>query len=148
MMCYALFRNEPHFINISAGSTLYSEGDPPGLMHVLIVGEARITLGGDEIERLRPGDVVGEMSLIDDQPHSVAVEAITDCEFACVDEDRFNFLVAETPGFALEIMQVLTRRLRATDRLLAAQRNPRGSAKGAPTPEEAAAPVSPPPQAH
>ncbi len=147
MMCYALFRNEPHFISVSAGGTLYAEGDPPRLMYVLIVGEARVTLDGEEIERLHPGDVVGEMSLIDNQPHSVTVEATTNCEFACVDEDRFNFLVAETPGFALEIMQVMARRLRVTDRLLLGQR--RAIAAGARITLDAAdAHDGPPTQAH
>jgi len=118
MMCYALFRNEPQFVTIPAGAKLFSEGDPPNIMYVLIVGEASLSIGGREMELLRPGAVVGEMSLIDPQPHSATVRAISDCEFACVDEKRFDFLVAETPGFALEIMQNLVQRLRAADRLL------------------------------
>jgi CRP-like cAMP-binding protein len=47
-------------------------------------------------------------------PHSATVEAVTDCEFAVVDEKRFDFLVTETPGFAIEIMRVLAHRLRNT----------------------------------
>jgi len=87
-------------------------------MYVLVYGEARILIGGREIERLRPGAVVGEMSLVDHEPHSATVEAVTDCEFACVDERRFNFLVTETPGFALELMRIMAHRLRAMNRLL------------------------------
>jgi CRP-like cAMP-binding protein len=87
-------------------------------MYVLTAGEARILVGGQEMERLHAGSVVGEMSLISHEPHSATVEAVTNCEFACVDEKRFNFLVAETPGFALELMRIMAHRLRNADQML------------------------------
>jgi CRP-like cAMP-binding protein len=112
MLCYSLFRNDPRLVAVRAGTPLFVEGDPSGLMYVLTTGKARILIGGQEVERLHQGDFAGEMSLVEHLPHSATVEAITDCEFAVVDEKRFNFLVAETPGFALEIMRVLAHRLR------------------------------------
>jgi CRP-like cAMP-binding protein len=83
---------------------------------VLIAGEARILIGGQEVGQVYPGEVVGEMSLIEHQPHSATVEAVTNCEFVCVDEKRLNFLITETPGFALNLMRVVAERLRAADR--------------------------------
>jgi CRP-like cAMP-binding protein len=114
MFCYSLFRNEPRLVAVRAGTPLFVEGDAPGLMYVLTNGEARILVGGKEVERLHQGDFAGEMSLVERLPHSATVETVTDCEFAVVDEKRFNFLVTETPGFALEIMRVLAHRLRNT----------------------------------
>jgi CRP/FNR family cyclic AMP-dependent transcriptional regulator len=110
MLCYSLFRNNPRFVELVAGTPLFLEGEPSDLMYVLVVGEAKMSIGGREIERLRPGDTVGEMSLIDHQPHEASVEAVTDCEFVCVDEKHFEFLVAEAPGFALELMRLMARR--------------------------------------
>jgi CRP-like cAMP-binding protein len=115
MLCYSLFRNNPRFIAIPAGSTLFFEGEPSDLMYVLIVGEAKISIDGREIERLRQGAIVGEMALVDHQARAETVEAITDCEFVCVDEERLEFLVAHTPGFALEMMRVMARRWGAAD---------------------------------
>jgi CRP-like cAMP-binding protein len=114
MLCYALFRNDPRLVEVRAGTPVFVEGDSTGLMYVLTVGKARILIGGQEVERLHPGNFAGEMSLVEHRPHSSTVEAVTDCEFAVVDEKRFNYLVAETPGFAIEIMRVLAHRLRNT----------------------------------
>jgi CRP/FNR family cyclic AMP-dependent transcriptional regulator len=118
MLCYSLFRNDPHIVAVRAGMPLFVEGDGSGLLYVLTSGEALIRVGDQELERLHIGAVVGELSLVLNEPHSATVEAVTDCEFACVDEKRFNFLVTETPGFAIDLMRTMARRLRATDRLL------------------------------
>lgn len=118
MLFYGLFRDSPRMMVVPAGVKLFSEGDAADLMYVLTTGQARILVGQHEVEQLEPGSIVGEMALIDQQPRSATVEAITDCEFACVDEKRFQFLVTETPGFALGVMKVLANRLRNTDHLI------------------------------
>jgi CRP/FNR family cyclic AMP-dependent transcriptional regulator len=121
VLCYSLFRNDPRLVALRAGTPLFVEGEKPSLMYVLTSGEARIVVGGQEMERLQAGSVVGEMSLVSHEPHSATVEAVTNCEFACVDEKRFNFLIAETPGFALELMRIMAHRLRMADRFLVAR---------------------------
>ena len=119
MLFYGLFREDPRMVAVRAGAKLFGQGDPADLMYVLTKGEARILIGEREVERLGLGAIVGEMALIDRQPRSATVEAITDCEFVCVDEKRFKFLVTETPGFALGVMGVLVDRLRKADHLIA-----------------------------
>ena len=118
MLFYALFRNDPRTVAVGAGASLFRQGDPVDLMYVLTRGQARILVSGREVERLGVGDIAGEMALIDHEPRSATVEAVTDCEFVCVDEKRFKFLVTETPGFALGIMKVLADRLRNADHLI------------------------------
>ena len=119
MIFYALFRNDPRTVAVRAGAPLFRQGDPADLMYVLTRGDARIVIGEREVERLRAGDIVGEMALIDHEPRSATVEAVTDCEFVCVDGKRFKFLVTETPGFALGVMSTMARRLRNADKLIA-----------------------------
>lgn len=116
---YSLFRDDPHVVKLRSGALLFREGDPADLMFVLTIGTARILVGQREVEQLVPGGIVGEMALIDSVPRSATVEAVTDCEFVCVDQKRFKFLVAETPGFALGVMKVLAKRLRNADHLIA-----------------------------
>jgi CRP/FNR family transcriptional regulator, cyclic AMP receptor protein len=58
------------------------------------------------------------MALIASAPRTASVQALTDCEFACVDEKRFHFLVTETPGFALAVMRTIAERLSGADRLI------------------------------
>ena len=57
------------------------------------------------------------MALVERYPaRSATVYALTDCELVAVDEARFSELVSEAPRFALIVMQILSRRLRAMDR--------------------------------
>jgi CRP-like cAMP-binding protein len=52
------------------------------------------------------------MPLIDGSPRSARAIARTACPLARIDERRFLFLDQRTPNFALQLMRVLTDRLR------------------------------------
>ena len=58
-------------------------------------------------------DIFGEMALIDAAPRSATAIAASDVKLVPVGEKQFLFLVSRTPHFALNIMRVLARRLRA-----------------------------------
>jgi len=115
---YDLFRDDPRMLALRAGTELFHQGEASDLMYVLVKGEALVKVGQREVERLEPGAVVGEMALIDKGPRSATVQAVTDCEFCCIDEKRFKFLVTETPGFAISVMRVLSDRLRIADSMI------------------------------
>lgn len=118
MLCASLLTDDARIVRVQPGAKLFVQGGKSDMMFVLVSGQARIMVNNIEVERLAIGDPVGELSLIDHEPHSASVEAITDCKFACVDERTFNTLVAGTPEFALDLMRTLARRLRNTDRML------------------------------
>jgi CRP-like cAMP-binding protein len=80
-------------------------------MYVVLDGEVELRVQGEVLEVAGPGDIVGEMALIDAKPRSATVRAISDCRLAPVDERRFLFMVHETPFFALHVMRVLADRL-------------------------------------
>ena len=117
---FTLFRHEPVFVTIPEGDCLFREGDvSEEAMFVLIAGRANILLGDRLVEKAVAGTIVGEMGLIHPNEHrSATVQATTDCQFAKIDAKRFDFLVAEAPYFAIEMMRVLTDRLRRTDAML------------------------------
>ena len=71
-----------------------------------------IRVGGDLVDTHGPGEIFGEMALIDSQARSASFTAKTDCRLVPVDERRFLFMVQQTPFFALNVMQVLADRLR------------------------------------
>src|SRR5229473_1534528 len=60
-----------------------------------------------------------EMALIDDDPRSATVVAKTDCRLVEIDRRRFEFMVSETPFFALAVMRVMADRLRKTNTKIA-----------------------------
>lgn len=121
MVFFELFAHNPTILRIPAGHTLFREGDQGGgLMFVLSAGNADIVVGNRVVEHLQHGSIVGEMGLVSPGPRSATVLATSDCEFIAIDEERFQFLIQNTPFFAMQVMRVMAERLRATDRLMPA----------------------------
>lgn len=81
-------------------------------MYVLLEGDVRITLHDAEIDYLREGDIFGEMALVEEQPRSARASAATDCRLLRVDRQQFADLVRVSPEFALNVMSIMSRRVR------------------------------------
>ena len=79
-------------------------------------GQIEIQLGNRTLAELSANSIFGEMALIDDAPRSATAVAKTDVELVPISEKQFLFLVSQTPFFALKVMRVLARRLRATNK--------------------------------
>ena len=112
-----IFKNEPVTVRLKAGDVLFKYGDVAKYMFAVLSGTVRVTNGKIVYEEVSAGGVVGEMALIDHEPRSAMVTAMTDCTLAQIDEARFLFLVHRTPSFALDMMRLLTFRLRKMDTL-------------------------------
>lgn len=119
MIPIEIFSHNTANIKIQAGDALFREGDAGNQMYVLEVGVAEVFVQNQLVETLQHGSIVGEMGLVSPGPHSASVIARTDCEFVAVDEKRFQFLVQQTPYFAIQVMRLMAERLRATNKLLA-----------------------------
>ncbi|EMB9908929.1 cyclic nucleotide-binding domain-containing protein [Pseudomonas aeruginosa] len=120
MIPIEIFSHNTTKITIPAGQALFREGDEGSQMYVLETGTAEVVVQGRVVEALEHGSIVGEMGLVSPGPHSASVIAKTDCEFVAVDEKRFQFLVQQTPYFAIQVMRLMAERLRATNKLLMA----------------------------
>lgn len=108
-----LFKNADNVEEYSAGATIFEEGQPGHLMYVVLEGEVQIRAHGQPVNMLGPGDLVGEMALIDSQRRSASAVALSRCRLAPVDEQRFLFMVQQSPFFAVHVMRELVHKLRA-----------------------------------
>jgi CRP/FNR family cyclic AMP-dependent transcriptional regulator len=117
-----LFRFETGLIAIPAGQSLFRSGESGDFMYVLMAGSAMVTVGDVTVERAEPGAILGELALIEPLSRSATVTAVTDCQFLPIGARRFQFLVQQTPNFALHVMKVMADRLRRMDALLLAAR--------------------------
>lgn len=106
-------------VRFAAGSTVLEEGVAGKVMYVVKEGTLDIRVGDRIVATAGPGEVVGELALIDDRARSASVVARTDCEVVPVDEKRFLFLIQQTPYFALQVMRVLAERLRRMNEIAA-----------------------------
>jgi CRP-like cAMP-binding protein len=102
--------------SVKAGEIIFKEGDDAHQLFVIKSGEVGIRSGNRTLAELSTNHIFGEMALIDDAPRSATAVAKTDVELVAISEKQFLFLVSQTPFFALKVMRVLARRLRATNR--------------------------------
>ena len=107
-----ILRGEPDSRAYAKGETVFSRGDAADCLFVVIEGAADVLIDGVVVERVGSGGVFGEMALIDGQPRSATVVAATDLSLAAIGEKRFLRLVSQLPTFALQMMRVMTERLR------------------------------------
>ncbi|HWY52015.1 MAG TPA: cyclic nucleotide-binding domain-containing protein [Chthoniobacterales bacterium] len=117
MAKFEMFRNQAAE-SFSAHDTIFSKGDPRTVMYVVLEGEVEIRLGDKVLEVVGPDGIFGEMALVDGQPRTATAIARTDCKLVPIDQRRFQFLIQQTPYFALEVMRVLVGRLRRADQLV------------------------------
>lgn len=113
-----LFRHETGLQSLPAGQALFREGDPGDVMYVLMSGNAEIMVNEKLVEVAEPGAILGEMAMIDEKMRSASVFARGDCKLLPIEQKRFNFLIQQTPHFALHVMRVIAARLRKTDSML------------------------------
>lgn len=107
-----LFRNADDIEFFKAGETVFAEGTPGDMMFVIMEGEIELRANDQVIVVLGPGELLGEMALIDSKARSGTAIAKTDSQLVPVNQKRFLFLIQQTPFFAIQVMRVLTERLR------------------------------------
>jgi CRP/FNR family transcriptional regulator, cyclic AMP receptor protein len=101
---------------LAPGNVLMREGQPGRQTFVILGGEADVSIGGESLTTLGPGAFVGEMALLDNQPRSATVTAITPLDVLVFDPRAFGQLL-ESGRVARHVLAGLSERLREADRL-------------------------------
>jgi CRP-like cAMP-binding protein len=99
-------------VEVHPGETLFAKGDRAINVYVIKSGKMEIFDGPVVYEMVGPGDLIGEMALIDEAPRSASIRAVTECEIIPIDAKRFVSMIERTPTFAIRVMRTLVRRLR------------------------------------
>jgi CRP/FNR family transcriptional regulator, cyclic AMP receptor protein len=98
-----------------ADEVIFREGHTGDELYVIKSGTVEIHAGQRVLAILEEGDFFGEMALIDPAPRMASAIAKTDVQLIPISEKRFIELVTETPAFALDLLRILVRRIRARD---------------------------------
>jgi CRP/FNR family cyclic AMP-dependent transcriptional regulator len=104
--------DESRVVRHDTGRDLAAEGEMALALHVVLSGRAAVTLKGQELRQLGPGDYFGEISLIDGRPRSATVTASEPMETLAVPHAAFSSLLQSEPECAQGLLQVLCARLR------------------------------------
>ena len=97
------------------------QGQKSNALAILLTGRARVVSAdsrGREVilATLGPGDYIGEMSIIDNEPHSATVRAEVQTDVLLLGRADFARCLAENASMSLVVMRGLVKRLRHADR--------------------------------
>ena len=103
------------------GEALVVQGQKSDALFILLTGRARVMTSdsrGREVilATLAPGDYLGEMSIIDNPPHSATVRAEVQTDVLMLGRAEFARCLTENASMSLVVMRGLVKRLRHADR--------------------------------
>ena len=97
------------------GKPLATEGQDGIGFHLLTSGTAEVSLHGEVVRTLRPGDYFGEISLIDGEPRSATVTTTSPATTLSLASWDFRPLLDEEPEVTKALLLVMCARLRAAE---------------------------------
>lgn len=103
------------------GESIVEQGKKSNALSIILTGRARVMATdarGREVilATMHPGDYVGEMSLIDDEPHSATVRAEIQTDALILGRLEFARCLPENSSMAYAVLKGLVQRLRQADR--------------------------------
>jgi CRP/FNR family cyclic AMP-dependent transcriptional regulator len=113
-----VFKDSEDLVEFPAGAVIITEGQEGNHMYVVMQGEVIISLKNRLLATAAPGEIVGEMALINADIRSATVTAKTDCVLASIDQGSFDALLRHVPDFSMHVMNVLADRLKVAFELL------------------------------
>jgi len=110
-------------VTFRAGQQLFHERDQGGICYVIRTGriELSVTDEGNEklvLDVLEPGELCGELSLLDGGNRSTTAVALTDVETLVLERPEFVSFLRKQPDASLDVLSALAKRIRRADKLL------------------------------
>jgi signal transduction histidine kinase/predicted CoA-binding protein len=109
-------------INLEAGEVLFTEGSSGDKAYVIKEGEIEIykSVDGRKVQLAirQPGDVIGEMSMLETSTRNASGQALTDSKLLAISHDQLNHLLDSSPSAARAMIYTTAARLKTTELLL------------------------------
>jgi CRP-like cAMP-binding protein len=114
---FGLFRNALKTIVYPSGTTIFQEGTQGHSMFAIKRGSVAIMVDDNTVDTLTEEEIFGEMALLEHAARTATAVTLEETELVEIDEPQFYILVRQNPHFALQLMQLLSERLRRADAL-------------------------------
>jgi CRP/FNR family transcriptional regulator, cyclic AMP receptor protein len=103
-------------VEFPTGKEIARQGESGIGFHMIVDGQAEVSVDGTSHGTLGPGSYFGEMSLLDGGTRSATVTAKTDLRTVSMTSWDFNGLLDQHPELARKLLVELCRRLRKVER--------------------------------
>jgi CRP/FNR family transcriptional regulator len=109
-----------------AGTRVFHEGDESDACYIVRSGSFRVTREHSDgraitLASLGPGDIFGELAMLDGEVRSASVEALTDGELLALPGGEVRSLLARHPEITVKLVAALVRRLRVANERISRQ---------------------------
>src|SRR5215471_14870802 len=127
---HALFREFPPAViehlgaymtrrTVRHGATIFARGDPGTTLMAVLWGAVKISVAAGEgqeavLNIIKPGQVFGEVALLDGRARTADAVAMTDCELMVIDRRDFVPFLRREPDVVLKLIETLCARIRRT----------------------------------
>ena len=106
-------------VTLKRGATIASRGDPGNSLFAVIAGTVKISVSSPDgrtaiLNLIGPGEIFGEVALLDGGSRTADATANTNCELFIVDRRDFIPFVRSQPALAMKLIELLCTRLRWT----------------------------------
>ena len=104
-------------LEVPRGQQIYLTGDPSDQIFLLKAGIVKITTGGPDgqdtiLAFLYPGDIFGELAIVDDSPRDHVATAHEDTVLCAINRDLLLQMVQQSPALGYQITKLMGLRLR------------------------------------
>ncbi len=96
------------------GDVIARQGETGDAMFIIVDGKVRVYAEGthEELALRGPGEYVGEMSIISQEPRMASLSAAGDVRMLCIGQKEFEGIIRERPETSLAVMRELIERLK------------------------------------
>ena len=115
-------------VRFKAGETIFNKGEAGESLYVIVPGEVKVHDGDLDLKHLKDKSVFGELAVLDPEPRSASITAITDAHLLRLDREAFLELMAGNMEVVRGVLAVLCDRIR--EKLVEATPVPPGAPKG------------------
>ena len=109
---FGLFRHASHTRVYPPDTMIFRAGEEGHVMYAIKPGQVAILVDGQAVDTLGAEEVFGEMALLEHKTRTATVVTLEETELVEIDAPQFYILVRQNPHFALQLMQLLSERLR------------------------------------
>jgi hypothetical protein len=102
---------------VKPGEIVIHEGEMGDRLYVIVRGSVEVTHAGRSIAKLGPGEVFGELAVLDPGPRAATVTAVSDGLLLSLDHEHVEYLIAGSIEIAQAFIRMLCRRVRETNDL-------------------------------